>query len=109
MLSHGAKATCSFISTVFYAAKILMPHHTTASAIAMLAAVRAFSKADETIVMLSFAYPARTLFDSVVVAQRHDSNHQQFANGLAQGTGIFAIVVPPGRRATSLWPVKHQR
>jgi hypothetical protein len=89
MLSHGAKATCFFISIVFYAARILMPHHTTAIAIAMLAAVRAFSKADEAIIMLSFAYPERNLFDSTVVAQRRESNHQQFANGLVQGNGTF--------------------
>jgi hypothetical protein len=55
----------------------------------MLAAARAFSKADETIIMLSFAYPAKTLFDSVAVAQRRESNHQQFANGLAQGKGTL--------------------
>ena len=37
--------------------RILIPHHTTATAIMMQAAVRAFSKADEAIAMLSFAYP----------------------------------------------------
>jgi hypothetical protein len=43
-----------------YAARIAIPHPTTASAIRMQVAVKAFSKADEGIVMLSFAYPAET-------------------------------------------------
>ena len=42
-----------------------MPHHTTATAITMHATVRAFSKADEAITMLSFAYPGETLSDSI--------------------------------------------
>jgi hypothetical protein len=40
-----------------YAARIAIAHPTTASAIRMQVAVKAFSKADEGIVMLSFAYP----------------------------------------------------
>jgi hypothetical protein len=47
-----------------YVARIFIPHQTTASAIRMHVAVRAFSKADEAIAMLSFAYPAETLGDS---------------------------------------------
>lgn len=47
-----------------YAARIAIPHPTTASAIRMQVAVKAFSKADEGIVMLSFAYPAKRLRDS---------------------------------------------
>ena len=47
-----------------YAARILIPHQTTASAIRMQVAVRAFSKADEAIAVLSFAYPGETLSDS---------------------------------------------
>jgi hypothetical protein len=43
----------------------------------MQAAVRAFSKADEAIVMLSFAYPGKNLFDSTGVLQCRESNHQQ--------------------------------
>jgi hypothetical protein len=43
------------------ATRILIPHQTTASAMIMQAAVRAFSKADEAIIMLSFAYPGETL------------------------------------------------
>jgi hypothetical protein len=52
-----------------HAARMAIPHHTTASAITMQAAVRAFSKADEAILMLSFAYPDRTLCDSIGVVQ----------------------------------------
>src|SRR3569832_2403867 len=40
-----------------YAARILIPHQTTARAITMHVAVRAFSKADDCMVLLSFAYP----------------------------------------------------
>jgi len=47
-----------------YAARIFIPHQTTASAIRMQVAVRAFSKADEAIAVLSFAYPGKTLSDS---------------------------------------------
>src|SRR3569832_554331 len=47
-----------------YAARILIPHQTTASAITMHVAVRAFSKADDCMVLLSFAYPGETLSDS---------------------------------------------
>jgi hypothetical protein len=47
----ASKAACS------YAIRILIPHHTTASAITTQVAVKAFSKADEAIAMLSFAYP----------------------------------------------------
>jgi hypothetical protein len=47
-----------------YAARIFIPHQTTASAIRMQVAVRAFSKADEAIAVLSFAYPGETLGDS---------------------------------------------
>jgi len=47
------------------AARIAIPHHTTATAIMMQATVRAFSKADEAIAMLSFAYPVQTLNDSI--------------------------------------------
>jgi hypothetical protein len=47
-----------------------MPHQTTASAITMQVAVRAFSKADEGMVLLSFAYPAETLNDSTKKLQR---------------------------------------
>jgi hypothetical protein len=43
-----------------YAIRILIPHHTTASAITTQVAVKAFSKADEAIAMLSFAYPGET-------------------------------------------------
>jgi hypothetical protein len=42
---------------LFYVARIAIPHPTTASAIIMQVAVKAFSKADEGMVMLSFAYP----------------------------------------------------
>jgi hypothetical protein len=48
-----------------YAARIFIPQHTTATAMTMQATVRAFSKADEAIVMLSFAYPGQTLSDSL--------------------------------------------
>jgi hypothetical protein len=41
----------------FYTIRIFIPHHTTASAIMKQVAVKAFSKADEAIAMLSFAYP----------------------------------------------------
>ncbi|SHN86381.1 hypothetical protein SAMN05444170_6664 [Bradyrhizobium erythrophlei] len=47
-----------------YAARIFIPHQTTASAIRTQVAVRAFSKADEAIAVLSFAYPGETLSDS---------------------------------------------
>ena len=47
-----------------YAARIFIPHQTTASAIRMQVAVRACSKADEAIAVLSFAYPGKTLSDS---------------------------------------------
>ena len=47
-----------------YAARIFIPHQTTASAIRIQVAVRAFSKADEAIAVLSFAYPGKTLGDS---------------------------------------------
>jgi hypothetical protein len=40
-----------------YAARIAIPQPTTASAIMIQVAVKAFSKADEAIAMLSFAYP----------------------------------------------------
>ena len=40
-----------------HAIRIFIPHHTTASAITRQVAVKAFSKADEAIAMLSFAYP----------------------------------------------------
>jgi hypothetical protein len=40
-----------------HAIRIFIPHHTTASAITIQVAVKAFSKADEAIAMLSFAYP----------------------------------------------------
>jgi hypothetical protein len=45
------------VSLVSYAIRILIPHHTTASAIIIQVAARASSKADEAIAMLSFAYP----------------------------------------------------
>jgi hypothetical protein len=47
-------------SLLSYAIRILIPHHTTANAITMQVAVKAFSKADEAIAMLSFAYPDET-------------------------------------------------
>ena len=40
-----------------YVIRILIPHPTTASAITKQVAVKAFSKADEAIALLSFAYP----------------------------------------------------
>jgi hypothetical protein len=43
-----------------HAIRIFIPHHTTASAITRQVAVKAFSKADEAIAMLSFAYPNET-------------------------------------------------
>jgi hypothetical protein len=43
-----------------YARRILIPHPTTTSATTMLVAVKAFSKADEAIALLSFAYPDET-------------------------------------------------
>ena len=47
-----------------YAARILIPHQTTAIAMTIHVAARAFSKADEGMVLLSFAYPGETLSDS---------------------------------------------
>ena len=52
-----------------YAARIFIPHQTTASAIRMQVAVRACSKADEAIAVLSFAYPGKTLGDSTGAPQ----------------------------------------
>ena len=43
-----------------YAARIAIPHNTTANALMKQAAVKAISKADEAIAMLSFAYPGHT-------------------------------------------------
>jgi hypothetical protein len=48
---------CPQGSLLAYAIRIFIPHHTTASAITMDVVVKAFSKADEAIAMLSFAYP----------------------------------------------------
>jgi hypothetical protein len=56
--NRPARARCQ-------ATRIAIPHHTTATAIAMQATVRAFSKADEAIAMLSFAYPEQMLIDSI--------------------------------------------
>jgi hypothetical protein len=62
--SVGQSSTASSVALRFrrnllcYAARIAIPHPTTASAIIMQVAVKAFSMADEGIVMLSFAYPA---------------------------------------------------
>lgn len=51
----GARwASCSLMREGF------IPHPTTTSATTMLVAVKAFSKADEAIALLSFAYPDET-------------------------------------------------
>jgi hypothetical protein len=60
-----------------HAIRIFTPHHTTASAIKMQVAVNAFSKADEAIDVLSFAYPDETLCDSVGVSQDRESRSKQ--------------------------------
>jgi hypothetical protein len=43
----------------------------------MQVAVRAFSKADELIAMLSFAYPAEKLSDSIADPQRCKGRYEQ--------------------------------
>lgn len=63
-----------------HATRIAIPHHTTASAITMHAAVRAFSKADEAIIVLSFAYPDEMLCDSVGAEQGCESRCTQPAH-----------------------------
>lgn len=60
-----------------HAIRIFTPHHTTASAIKMQVAVKAFSKADEAIAVLSFAYPDEKLCDSVGGSQDRESGCKQ--------------------------------
>jgi hypothetical protein len=53
--------------------------------------VRAFSKADEAIVMLSFAYPEETLSDSIGDKQRgRRTNPQGWPARECRGTNMFA-------------------
>ena len=55
------------------------------------ATVRAFSKADEAIVMLSFAYPGETLGDSIGDMQRgRRSSPQAEQTRERKGTNTFA-------------------
>lgn len=56
-IARKKPARCNRAGLLSHVRRILIPHHTTASAITMLVAVKAFSKADEAIAMLSFAYP----------------------------------------------------
>ncbi|MGA8902807.1 MAG: hypothetical protein WB528_25465 [Bradyrhizobium sp.] len=46
----------------------------------MVVAVKAFSKADEAIALLSFAYPGEILCDSVVAPQHRERGSQQLAH-----------------------------
>jgi hypothetical protein len=50
----------------------------------MQVAVKAFSKADEAIAVLSFAYPDKTLCDSVGVSQDQESRSKQPTRGPQQ-------------------------
>ncbi len=57
----------------------------------MQATVRAFSKADEAIVMLSFAYPGETLGDSIGDTQRGRRSSPQAQQARERkGTNTFA-------------------
>ena len=61
----------------------------------MQVAVSAFSKADEAIAMLSFAYPMETLGDSAAIPQLGKGRYQQAErprNG--KGTNMFTRNVP---------------
>ena len=61
----------------------------------MQVAVRAFSKADEAIAMLSFAYPKETLGDSAAIPQRHKGRYQQAKRPCnRKGTKAFMPNVP---------------
>jgi hypothetical protein len=61
----------------------------------MQVAVRAFSKADEAIAMLSFAYPEETLGDSVAIPQLGKDRYQQAERASnRKGTKAFARNVP---------------
>ena len=61
----------------------------------MQVAVRAFSKADEAITMLSFAYPEQTLGDSIAMPQRGKGRYQQPERARnRKGTNAFAQNVP---------------
>lgn len=71
-----------------YAARIMIPHHTTATAMTMQATVRPF-KADEAIIMLSFAYPKETLDDS--------KGGEQRVRGVIHRLGMPATVTEPMR------------
>src|SRR3984957_7019821 len=75
-----------------YTIRIFIPHHTTASAIMKQVAVKAFSKADEAIAMLSFAYPGKV--------------SMRFRRGPATSRSVME---PASLLGQPLRPVKHQR
>ena len=77
-----------------YAARILIPQHTTITATIMQVAVSAFSKADEAIVMLSFAYPEQTLGDSAANPQLGKAGYQQPTRSrIRKGTNTFVPIL----------------
>ncbi|WP_298261451.1 hypothetical protein [Bradyrhizobium sp.] len=88
-------AACLRGSQLAHATRIFIPQHTTTSATMMQVAVRAFSKADEAIAMLSFAYPTETLGDSAAIPQLGNGRYQQPEQARnRKGTNAFARTVP---------------
>ena len=58
----------------------------------MQVAVKAFSKADEAIAMLSFAYPDKILRDSVRASQRRQRQSQQLDHNRGDwGSNLLAV------------------
>jgi hypothetical protein len=65
------------------------------TATTMQVAVSAFSKADEAITMLSFAYPEETLGDSAAIRQLGKGRYQQAGRPRnRKGTNMFMRNVP---------------
>jgi hypothetical protein len=57
--SYRRRVDAVLLANCSQATRMLIPHQTTATAMMMQVTVRAFSMADEGIVMLSFAYPSK--------------------------------------------------